>query len=1003
MGQRNDFPKNSKFNKNFKKINRGYLVMEVQNPKISVLIPTYNRPHFLEQALESVVNQTLKPFECIVADDNPNLKDSKRNYDVVEKFSQKYPFVIYHKNTKNLGPVDNVKHLINSAQGEFLILLNDDDVLNPEALKLLAIPLLYDEKIKISAGRTLLVDENLNILNSPKFLRHYQIQRKFFKNKVYDGKVFFKLSINDMENYLGSFSGFMFRKKDIYFDLFRYKNFEFKINIDWFFWLSLLRKGYIYLYDIFTYLFRIHGKNDNLNPEYTYLGYLTHLYFLSDEFLEYIGIEDRKMKVKENIEKIFLNVKNSYSYNSKKILGLYNEIFLSKVNYLSLERLGFSIIIITYNSSQTIINCLESIKDSFLTTQDEIIIFDNNSRDNTVELVENFKEANKQINIKLIKNPENIGYSRAINRAVDLSQNQYLVFLNPDTEVISKDWLNQFYKVLKNKNIGMVGAVSDVILYKNKVSSYTNLLGILDDQTLEKHLKLFYSGKKIKTDLLSGFCIGIKKDTFYNLGKFDEDLILGFDDFDFSLKMQNANLKQIVLPSVYIKHYNHKSFETDKENAENLNKISLYNFIKKLIRIYGYGNVPTPLDLFFKEDTVKNQPFYSFPLSEGRYRFVFDFFNEGKDKNFFKEKAKIIKRKPYMTIITVNYFSSDYLEKLSKSIVENPYPNINFVVVDNSENEEEYEKLKLILKTTFKDENTKKYFLIKNKNTGYAGGNNLGVDFVKQNLPETEYIWILNPDTILSQNAPLELLRTVEYTNADVATCKILMYENNNVQYNGVGVYINGLENHKDYGLFKPSVLSGSNIFIKKQALEKLPNPLFNEEYFLYFEDNELFIEMQKRGVKVIYTPFTFIRHKVGGTTQGYYYNPVSYYYVCRNQLYIYDKYEKDKIVNYRRVMDYLIETAKSSVVLGDDYSLSFLKAVYDYYKSIKGKQENIFLDKNAVKEKLKELEESSLKEVNLDAKIEYLFLKAYLRPKNLKVVLKFVEEVLKKKYLKFI
>ncbi|WP_028950557.1 glycosyltransferase family 2 protein [Sulfurihydrogenibium subterraneum] len=974
-------------------------------PKVSVLIPTYNRPYFLEQALESVINQTLKPYECIVADDSSNPTESQKNYEVVKKFSEKYPFVIYHKNEKNLGPAGNYKNLFNLASGDFIHFLGDDDILSPITLELLVKPLIEDPEVKVSAGKTLFVDEDLNIVNSNMFINHYKMQRKYFKNKKVNGKEFIEDSLKHLINSLGSFSGFMFRKKDVSFELFKHEDFEFVANADWFLWMSLAKDGYLYLYNFFTNMFRVHPSQDNLQISTQEKGRREILYFLSLKFLDYLKVDKDKVNRKANVEEVIFGTYFYYKPILERVLDFYKQNFLKDVQDLSLTRAGFSIIIITYNSSQTILNCLESIKSSLLTAQDEIIIFDNNSKDNTVELVENFKEANKQINIKLIKNPENIGYSRAINRAVDLSQNQYLVFLNPDTEVISKDWLNQFYKVLKNKNVGMVGAVSDVAFYKNKVSTYTNLLGILDDQTLEKHLKLFYSGKKIKTDSLSGFCIGIRKDTFYNLGKFDEDLILGFDDFDFSLKMQNSDLKQIVLPSVYIKHYDHKSFETDKENAENLNKISLYNFIKKLIKTYGYGNVPTPFDLFLKKDKVKNAPFYPFPLSEGRYRFVFDFFNEGKDKNFFKEKAKIIKRKPYITIITVNYFSSDYLEKLSKSIVENPYPNINFVVVDNSENEEEYEKLKLILETTFKfkDENTKKYFLIKNKNTGYAGGNNLGVDFVKQNLPETEYIWILNPDTILSQNAPLELLRTVEYTNADVATCKILMYENDNVQYDGVRVYINGLENHKDYGLFRPFALSGSNIFIKNQALEKLPRPLFNEEYFLYFEDNELFIEMQKRAVKVIYTPFTFIRHKVGASTQGYYYNPVSYYYICRNQLYIYDKYEKDKIVNYRRVMDYLIETAKNSIVLEDNYSLSFLKAVYDYYKSIKGKQVTIFLDKNAVKEKLKQLEESSLKEINLDAKIEYLFLKAYLKPKNLKAMLKFVEEVLKKKYLKFI
>ncbi|MFN4307797.1 glycosyltransferase [Sulfurihydrogenibium azorense] len=971
-----------------------------QIPKISVLIPTYNRPYFLEQALESVVNQTLKPYECIVADDNLNPEESQKNYEVVKKFSEKYPFVIYHKNEKNLGPAGNYKNLFYLASGDFIHFLGDDDILSPKTLELLVKPLVEDPTVKVSAGRTLFVDENLNLVNFPVFLNHYKIQKKYFKNQKVNGKEFIEYSLKILANALGSFSGFMFRKKDVNFELFKHKDFEFVANADWFLWMSLIKDGYIFLYDEFTNMYRIHQAQDNLQLSTNVKGQKELLYFLSTGFLEDLGIDKSKIERRVNIEKVILETKRDYL---DYVLDFYKENFLKNIKYLDLPRPGFSIIIITYNSSQTILQCLDSINGSFLTTEDEIIIFDNNSKDQTVKIVENYIKSNKQLNIKLVKNPENIGYSKAVNRAADLSKNQYLVFLNPDAKVISKDWLNQFYNVLKNKDVGMVGAVSDVAMYKNNVNVYTSFLNMLNDETLEKHLKLFYSNKEIETELLSGFCIGIKKDTFYNFGKFDENLILGFDDFDFSLKMQNANLKQIVLPAVYVKHFNHKSFETDKKNAENLNKISLYNFIKKLVKTYGYGNVPTPIELFFKDVGLRNQPFYAFPLSDGRYRFVFDLFNEGKNENFFKEKANIIKRKPYITIITVNYFSSDYLGNLAKSIVKNPYPNINLVVVDNSEDEVEYSKLDQTLKDVFKNETTKKFYLIKNKNTGYAGGNNVGVEFVKQNLPETQYVWILNPDTVISYNTPLELIKTVEYTNSDVATCKILMYDNDKIQYNGMRVYTQGIDNNQDYGIFIPSALSGSNIFIKKQILDKLPNPLFNEEYFLYFEDNELFIEMQKRGVKVVYTPFTFIRHKIGGTTQGYYYNPVSYYYICRNQLYIYDNYEKDGFGNYITLSYYLHNELINSINLGTDYSLSFLKAVYDYHKGIKGKQENIFLDKKIVKDRLKELEKSSLKEVNSDTKFDYLFLKAYLKPKNQKVMLEFVSEILNKKFLKLI
>lgn len=964
--------------------------------RISVLIPTYNRPYYLRQALESVVSQSLKPYECIVADDNPNPDESKKNYEVVKGFSDRYPFVKYHKNEKNLGPVGNYKNLFNLASGNYIHFLGDDDILNPKTLELLVKPLEQDEEIKVSAGKTLFVDEDLKICTNPVFFNHYEIQGKFFKNTKVNGKEFIYESFDRITNSLGSFSGFMFRKKDINFELFKHQEFEFVANADWFLWMSLAKDGYLYLFDFYSNLFRVHGRNDQLNININIQGLKERIYFTSERFMKYLGIEKNYVNSKKIIESVLLAA-NSIHKKIPKLIEYYENSFLTKAEILQTDRNPFSIIIVTYNSCDTILRCLDSIKSSITHPDDEIIIIDNTSKDDTVEVIKNYDG----LNIKLIENKENVGYSKAINQGVEIAKNDYLVFLNPDTEVVSKDWLNRFYKTLQKENAAMVGPVSNIGIYKNSLGYFTKIASVLPAELVEKHLKYHYKDAEIDSKFLSGFCIGIKKETFYRFGKFDENLILGFDDFDFSLKAQEEGLKQVVLPSVLINHLNHKSFETDKVNAENLNRISLYNFVKKLIKKYGYGNVPTPSELFFENVDYKG-PFYAFPLSEGRYRFVFNFSGTFKDKEFFRRKAKIIKSKPYITILTVNYFSSDYIDNLAKSVVENGYPNIYFLVVDNSENEDEFKKLENILKKNFYNHPTKRFYLIKNQNTGYAGGNNKGVEFIKQNLPQTQYIWILNPDTKIASNTPLELVKTVEYTDVPIATCKILMYENNKLQYGGTNVSINGLDENMDYGLFRPLFLSGANIFIKTSLLDKLPAPLFNQEYFLYFEDNEFNLEITKRDIKTIYTPFTYIRHKIGGTTEGFMYNPISYYYLIRNQLYIIEKTTSGKYDKIRSLESVLKSKADESIILGKNYVISYLNAVYDFHKKVKGKKEELFTDITYAKERVKELKSLETINVNLPLKIDFYFYLSILRHSNKSVLLEFIDEVLRYEFSKY-
>ncbi len=952
--------------------------------KVSVLIPTYNRPVYLKETLESVVNQTLKPYEVIVADDNSDPFWNEKNYKVVTEFSKKYPFVKYHKNSKNLGPTLNYKNLFYLSSGDYVQYLGDDDILAPYTLEELVKPLTENENVVISAGKTLFVDKNLNVYPiTPFFIPHYKFYKNYCKNTIVSGKWLIKESIENSVNLLGSFSGFMFKKSAVDFELFKFKDFEFLANADWFLWISLASKGDVYLSEKITNLFRLHGTNHQMESKTNKRGNIEILVFLSKEFLNHLGLDSTDINLKESVRNCFQGLFSGYidkdiKKDFKKVL---REVFNDREE--TSDRKPFSIVIVTYNSADSIEKCIKSINDSYILPDDEVIVVDNNSKDNTCEIISQFK------NIKLIRNNENLGYSKAINQGVRLSRNNYLVFLNPDTKVISKDWLNRFYKALNQEDTAIVGPVSNTSIYKNSFLSYLPNTIYLTDKQIDKILKNLYDDYKEITSILIGFCIAIKKDTFINFGMFDENLILGFDDFDFSLKAQEKNLKQYVLPFVYIYHENHISFKKDINNANKLNKLSLYNFIKKLIKKYGYGNVPTPYDLFFP-DVKKSKPFYTFNLSDGRYRYVFNFSNEYKHKNFFREKAKILKAKPYISILTVNYYSSNFIKNLVQSILDSDYPNINFVVVDNSENEEEYKKLEDILADKFKNSKSKKYYLIKNINNGYAGGNNLGINFIKENL-KSLYIWILNPDTKIEKNTPFELLKTLEYTGVDVVTCKIKNYDDEKIQYVGDRVYIKGEKELKDYGLRYVESLSGANIFLRSEVFDKIG--FFNEDYFLYFEDNDIFMKMEKADIYPVYTPFTFIRHKTSGTSEGYE-SIIGLYYITRNRLIIKDLIE-DYTEKYLSLFSELLSIINTYNIYDNDKKIIVLEAIYDYIKDKKGKKQFKKELEEDILERLKNL--LDLENINLDIAIEKKYLELKLNPNNIENFSHFISLVIQR------
>lgn len=100
----------------------------VENPDISIMIPTYRRTEMLEKAIQSVLNQRTKhKYEIVVVDNDDSL--STDALDIVQKFDEEK--VCYYKNKKNIGMFGNWNRCIELAQSKWMLILHDDDELAP--------------------------------------------------------------------------------------------------------------------------------------------------------------------------------------------------------------------------------------------------------------------------------------------------------------------------------------------------------------------------------------------------------------------------------------------------------------------------------------------------------------------------------------------------------------------------------------------------------------------------------------------------------------------------------------------------------------------------------------------------------------------------------------------------------------------------------------------------------------------------------------------------------
>ncbi len=938
--------------------------------KISVIIPTYNRPELLTQAIESVLSQTISPYEIIVVDDNPS---SGENYKVIEKFQHIYP-IKYFKNRKRLGGAGNYKRGFLLSNGDFIKWLADDDILLPDALEKMSYYLKEYPDIKLVTSSRIAVDKNLKKLP----LQPAATKKLYEKDTVGKGEELAKKTLLDLLNYIGEFSTVMFRKKDINFELFKLGNLEFIANSDWLTWLLLLKKGnFAYISEPLS-LFRLTESNEQMNFKIEYKGIKELYEFVFGEEINRmypLNPEEKKRQIDIFSERLYGFIKK-YQINNEDVISLFEKTVSSSKKYViknnRINRESVSIIVVTYNSEKTIKRLLDSLLPT-LHDKDEIIIVDNNSKDNTVDFLKSLN--NKQI--KVILNEENVGYSKGINIGIEASKSPIVIFLNPDT-VVTGNWIDRLIKHL-DKETGAVGPLSTYTIPYQFVGTYIpvdRLQDLSNEEIAELVYRKFKGGYK-ETKVLMGFCLVLRRETLEKEGYLDEDLFLGNDDLELSWRLRERGYKLKIALDTFIYHEGHVSFKTEKKSkTDRLVQESTNRLADKLINYYGYGNVPHPWDLWKIN--------WFIPVGE-KYKYMFKIYGENPLKNKFSFNKKV-------SIVVLNYKNAEDTVECIQSLFNLNYKNFNIIVVDNSEDRNEVLKIKEqclscginteIFNIDFAENialgfNKNVYIIENPENLGFSGGNNVGIKLALKN--NSDYIWILNNDTVVEKNSLKEMIKVLQRYNADVITCKIKDYkEKNLVQYNGNRVFYTPINDTEDIIRY-PFCISGSNILIKNDVFKKVG--LLDEDFFFYFEDNEFHKRLYRNNIKILYTPFTCIYHKGGSSVGGFMKNPLSVYYFVRNSFLF---HKKTNICDYEDTIERFYELIEE-IFFEKKLLKAALLGVYDFVKGKVGKRNDI---ETVVKKKNIQVQSNS--------EIDKCFELAFKYPRKKEYINSFIQEVKK-------
>jgi glycosyltransferase involved in cell wall biosynthesis len=132
----------------------------MDNPLVSILIPTYNRKDLVLESLESAVNQTYKNIEVIVVDNN----STDGTFEVLKKFAALHSNVKVYKNEENIGPVRNWQRCLDYATGEYVKILWSDDLIAPTFIEKTLPYLMENENVGFSFTNTEVFDETGKVI-----------------------------------------------------------------------------------------------------------------------------------------------------------------------------------------------------------------------------------------------------------------------------------------------------------------------------------------------------------------------------------------------------------------------------------------------------------------------------------------------------------------------------------------------------------------------------------------------------------------------------------------------------------------------------------------------------------------------------------------------------------------------------------------------------------------------------------------------------------------------
>ena len=519
-------------------------------PRLSIVIPVYKTPErYLQEMLDSIVNQTYSKWEVCIADGSPRGESRER---LIKRYADRDTRFKYVILGENKGISGNTNAAMDMAQGDFLVLADHDDTLTPDALfecvKAMNEDPLYDviysDEDKLDMDGQALFDPhfkpdfNPDLLTSVNYICHlFVVNRNLVE--VIGG---FRQEFDGAQDY-----DFIFRCTE------------------------QARK--VHHIPKVLYHWRCHMNSTASNPE-------SKMY----------AFEAGARAIKAHYDRMGIAVD---SVEKGVDYGIYHTRF-----HLDEEPL-VSVIIPNKDHRADLDLCLTSLLDKGTYRNLEVIVVENNSTEpETFDYYEELQEKRK--NVRVVTWKREFNFSAINNYGVTFAHGEYLLFLNNDVEVIEPDVIREMLGYARRDDVGIVGArllyQDDTIQHAGVVIGFGGIAGHTFIGLHQAENSYFHRAMCAQDySAVTAACMMSKRSLFDQVGGFREELAVAFNDIDYCLKIRSLGKKVVYNPYALLYHYESKSrgLEDTPEKVERFNR--------EVARFIGY----------WPEIVINGDPYYN--------------------------------------------------------------------------------------------------------------------------------------------------------------------------------------------------------------------------------------------------------------------------------------------------------------------------------------------------------------------------------------------------------